>query len=245
MEDVAALDCESLIDQAEGCVLKTCLQCQHAKPLVDFDKTTCTRDARTETCRACRAVVCAKRLKKELHHLALDVEVAWERGKICPGCGLFKEARDFARDACSQDKLQSSCRSCKSQAFKVSNRNVLKEGPRHCRKCNELKPASEFYKARPYVCKVCHIRYQTQRLAIISSSSEFVPVKERKCNSCGKVKSAQHFYKSAQTIDGLHSTCRACHISRAQRQYAANKSRPRQSKNVQAGKCSKPERERS
>jgi hypothetical protein len=82
---------------------KTCIECRRTKALDDFEKVTTSLDNRTEKCRACLTVVKAMRSGKELHHLALSVEEAWDKAKTCSSCGRKKETRDFHRDASAKD----------------------------------------------------------------------------------------------------------------------------------------------
>lgn len=62
---------------------KVCIQCQRAKLACDFQKIKSSTDKRADTCRACLAVVKARRLDEDMGHLSIGVDEAWERAKAC------------------------------------------------------------------------------------------------------------------------------------------------------------------
>jgi hypothetical protein len=101
--------------------VKRCSACGYSKLLVDFEKTKTTKDKRTEVCRACLAVIRARCLSedRDLYHLELAPEEAWERAKICTKCGVRKEIRDFYRKKGSKDGTTARCRSCMSNYNKA------------------------------------------------------------------------------------------------------------------------------
>jgi hypothetical protein len=77
---------------------KRCSVCVYSKLLVDFAETASSKDKRRDACGACSAAKRARRFEgKELYHLELTPEKAWERAKVCSKCGVRIEIRDHIR----------------------------------------------------------------------------------------------------------------------------------------------------
>lgn len=199
-EDGLATDAAKSRPASEPAPTKACTTCEREKLCLDFETTKTSIDGRTDTCRACLAAFYAKRAGKALYHLAWSSEVAWERGKVCPLCGVFKEARDFARNGSRKDKLFNHCRSCHSEKWgrllqerAKRNTNDLPLGTsRQCCDCGKVKLARDFYrnKAYPYRrCKACHNKHVAQWSTQINTSM-CLPRSDKKCVKCGEVKSA-------------------------------------------------------
>jgi hypothetical protein len=206
---------------------------------VDFEKTVTSADERTEACRACLAALKAMRPGSILPswHLKLTPEEAWERAKSCTKCGLVKELRDFARGAGCKDGIRSRCRSCSSRDSVAQSAKVPVDTPQQCSKCNELKPATEYYisKKSPTgldnICKPCKL--ENQRVCYLSlKASKKVPRHEKVCRVCGQTRSVSEFYKDMRSNDGLGYLCKACacaHDKRRRRStYMADDASPRE-----------------
>jgi hypothetical protein len=198
---------------------KKCSLCGYSKPLVDFEDTVSSADKRTEVCRACLAVVKAKRGGgRKLYHLELTPEEAWERAKICNKCGVTKEIRDFGRSERSKDGLKTWCRSCTSNYNKALPPNLPVDSPQRCNRCNKVKAATEYHR-RPtspnglcHICKPCNMEYLKERRMQWKASNVHIQRHEKLCTKCGKVKLTSEFQKKSASIDGLHACCKLCCI---------------------------------
>lgn len=204
---------------ASNCVAKICTQCQRSKSLVDFEMTVATVDGRTDECRACLAVVRAKRARKDLHHLALRVEESWERAKPCTKCGLVKEFRDFSWDAKTKDGTYSYCRACHSSQTLTRRRTVPRrptEEPQQCSACLDVKEADHFYpdigrlNGRKSVRKDCHSKEKVERYHRAKEAPVHTWKATRRCRTCQQEKPRSDFYKHPPSIDGLVDRCIAC-----------------------------------
>lgn len=196
---------------------KECSTCYREKSYLDFERTKTTVDGRTDTCRACLATFRARRAGKLMYHLSWSLELAMERGKVCSKCGVFKEARDFARHSKAKDELSSDCRGCHNKREVRLRQNVPLQTPRQCYRCGEVKLASKFHLKRGYprrLCKACRSVYAAQWRTMIERSSMYLSRDFKKCGICGEVKQADSFYKNKCNTDGLTSSCKECLIRR-------------------------------
>lgn len=196
---------------------KTCIECRHTKALDDFEKTKSSLDNRTEKCRACLAVVKAVRLGKELHHLALSVEEAWDKAKTCSSCGRKKVIRDFYRQAAKKDGLAPKCRACLSRIHdaRPKTRPVL-DIPRRCLYCNMVKLAGEFYLDNKTStglnsgCKSCIKQLRKDRRSRLKPCG--IHRQTKLCTRCGEVKHASSFGIKFESLDGLQLLCKQCRV---------------------------------
>ncbi|KAK9820538.1 hypothetical protein WJX72_011408 [[Myrmecia] bisecta] len=90
-----------------------------------------------------------------------------------------------------------------------------------CRRCNQHKPLSQFYKSKANSdghdgrCKACDAlqcadrRRKKQRV-------EQPTVESKPCRRCGEVKLATEFYRNKTNPDGLYNNCKACFAADAQ-----------------------------
>lgn len=201
---------------------KQCITCHREKLRLDFTTTKTSVDGRADTCRACQAAFHAKRAGRELYHLAWSPELAWERGKVCPLCSVFKEARDFVRSSKGKDELFTHCRSCQSEKGSMYTReraSGLFHGsqtgtPRQCHECKNIKSAPEFYQGHVYLrnCRTCHEKRVAQWRRRIDTSM-CLSRRDKVCSTCGEVKSADQFYRSKYSSDGCHPSCNQCHLA--------------------------------
>jgi hypothetical protein len=86
-------------------------------------------------------------------------------GKYCARCGECKtaSAAEFRRDAPAADSLNSWCRDCSNEAWRLrkaerKERERLRALPGECRQCHEVKPGSAFRsnsKAANGRCSLC------------------------------------------------------------------------------------------
>jgi hypothetical protein len=198
--------------------VKSCNICKYSKPLVDFEKTLTSADERTEACRACMAVLRARRPGSRIFpswHLKLTPEEAWERAKSCTKCGLVKELRDFARDATCKDEISNRCRSCDSRSNGARPARMPVDRPQQCIKCNEVKPATEYHinKKSPTglqnTCKPCFLENRRVRNVSVKASKK-VPRHEKVCTACGQTKSVSEFNKRRTSSDGFGFRCKSC-----------------------------------
>lgn len=201
------------------CVVKPCTHCQRSKPLIDFEKTVTTLDGRTNDCRACLAVIRAKRARKALHHMALSVEESWERAKPCTKCGLVKEFRDFSRHAKGKDGTYGHCRACQSTLMLTRRQLVAHkptEEPQRCRACLEVKEADKFFPdagrltGRQSLCIDCHCKEKVEIYKRVKEAPVHVWKATRRCGTCQQEKPRSSFYKRPLSIDGLTDKCIAC-----------------------------------
>jgi hypothetical protein len=124
--------------------------------------------------------------------LKLTPEEAWERAKSCTKCGLVKELRDFARDPKYKDEIMLHCRSCVSRISGAQPARVPVDTPQQCRKCNKVKPASEYHinKRRPTslenACKPCILESQRIRNMSLKASKK-IPRQDRSARSVAKL----------------------------------------------------------
>jgi hypothetical protein len=198
--------------------VKSCNICRYSKPLVDFEKTVSSEDERTEACRACLAVLRAMRPGSRVSpswNLKLTPEEAWERAKSCTKCRLVKELRDFAVGPQFKDGTRYHCRSCDSRDSRARPAKLPVGTPQQCGKCNEVKPATEYYLngKRPTglnsICKPCFLEYQRVHMARLKASKK-VPRRKKLCTACGQTKSVSEFGKNSRSSDGLLFRCKPC-----------------------------------
>jgi hypothetical protein len=196
--------------------------------LVDFEQTVSSVDERTEKCRACLADVKAARpeSRNAAVHLRLTPEEAWERAKICTGCKINKEIRDSAQNLRTKDGMNYHCRSCKSKKGRVHNLMLPVDTPQQCKRCNEVKPASEYNRNTRSptglhdLCKPCYRRRDKDRYLKLQRSKVFVQRQEKLCTACKRTKPGLAFHKQSKRIDGL------CHICKSKWQ-APSASKPK------------------
>jgi hypothetical protein len=198
---------------------KKCSLCGYSKSLVDFEDTVTSADKRTEACRACLAVVKAKRRgSRKLYHLELTPEEAWERAKICTKCGVKKGIRDFCGNRASKDGTTARCRSCKSNYDKALPGVLPVDTPQQCDKCNKVKPTTEYVRKKKSpnglsnICKPCKREYDKERHTRLQASNVHIERHEKLCTKCGKVKLTSEFPKNSVSVDGLHAWCNLCCI---------------------------------
>jgi|694.fasta_scaffold106228_4 hypothetical protein len=94
-----------------------------------------------------------------------------------------------------------------------------------CRKCGEIKPATDFYPRYHKVnqlektCKTCKALITTQnkknkrnkiQRQPISPILEIPEGKARKCTTCNEVKTLKHFYPSKTAKEGYSTKCAEC-----------------------------------
>jgi hypothetical protein len=198
--------------------VKQCIMCEYSKPLEDFEKTVSSKDKRTEACRACMAVLRARRPGSKIFpswHLKLTPEEAWERAKSCTKCGLVKELRDFGMDAKYKDGIRRRCRSCASRDTGAQAAKVPVDTPQQCIKCNEVKSATEYYPSRTSptglkrMCKACVVEKQRVDREKLKASKP-IPRHKKLCTACGQTQIASKFPNCRTSIDGLGTHCRSC-----------------------------------
>lgn len=196
--------------------LKTCADCQRAKLLVDFEETPRTPDGVQDACRACLAARRLIRLGRELHHLALPIEEAWERAKTCRRCNVTKELRDFPLGS-KKGTLSCYCRHCKCGEGRARQAKVPSDTPQCCKRCNVVKPASDFYrnsKSRSGLvskCIVCMSVERKENYEKYRTSGNYVPRARKVCGPCGEGKDRTEFFERRSTGDGLTGSCKPCH----------------------------------
>jgi hypothetical protein len=221
-EHVGVLECSEgiRVSAIEPIVdaFKRCSACGYSKLLGDFEDTVTTRDKRTEVCRACLAAIRARR-GRELYHLELTPEKAWERAKVCTKCGVRKEFRDFGRNKASKDGTTNQCRSCMSNHNKARPVVLPVDTPQRCNKCNEMKPAADYFVnlKKPTglhkTCKLCEQKYTKERYLRLKQSNVVVQRHDKVCTSCGQLKLTSEFSKNFMSIDGLCHLCKSCDIA--------------------------------
>jgi hypothetical protein len=199
---------------------KTCSQCEYTKPLVDFAKRATSADGHDHVCRACMAVFYAKRRGKELHHLALTPEEAWEQAKFCTKCAVKKEIREFGR---CLEGTQPECRACRSQRQHSTSVPTLISSPGQvCSQCGLQKLAEAFSPnwKRPNglgsMCKSCKSNANRFYRVIFEKAGIHIPREDKFCVRCRKTKAVSAFLRDFASSDGLRSYCRTCHRMKRQ-----------------------------
>jgi hypothetical protein len=222
-------------DAESGRQVKICTKCQYPKLLVDFKESRDSVDKRQEVCRACMATTLAMWNRKELYHLSLTPEEAWQKAKTCSKCSVRKEIRDFRRSPGTKDGTCTQCRSCGSIYDKARPAKKRVDTPRRCNICLKLKPARAFsanshsLDGLCHHCKDCHNKFQNERNARLRDLPLELPERQMKvCTKCGKVRKTADFSKDSQSRDGLNSLCRPCIRARdqARREREAIKASP-------------------
>jgi hypothetical protein len=210
---------------------KRCSVCAYSQLLGDFEDTVTTKDKRTEVCRACLAAVRARRLTgRELYHLELSPEKAWERAKICTKCGVRKEIRDFCRDKASKDGTTTRCRSCMSNYNKALPVVLPVDTPQRCNRCNEMIPAADYrvnsrmFTGRSKTCKLCkHNEHRKRYLRL--KPNVIVQRHDKICTTCGQLKLMSMFSKNLPSSDGLKHHCKSCESAYYSNRYHVRKAR--------------------
>lgn len=162
--------------------------------------------------------------------------------KRCPGCGEVKPRQAFAHNRAQSDGLEIHCRICRraidhtrhmhNKERHLSDPVTVITGEKRCPRCDEVKPASDFYRAmgkRDGVATYCNlcarkvrlVRYR-ERLAL-----EIPDDAVKQCKRCGQTKLAWQFYRLAGTADNLMSACIECNLARQNTVYRDNVMRQR------------------
>jgi hypothetical protein len=212
--------------------VKRCSVCGYSKLLVDFAETASSKDKRRDACRACSAAKRARRFEgRELYHLELTPEKAWERAKICTKCGVRKGLRDFYRHQASKDGIRAQCRSCKSNYEKSLPAVLPVDIPHRCNNCNEIKPAAD-YSVRwrgstglCNICKLCKWERNKERYPILRQSNAIDQRHDKVCTTCGQLKLASEFAKQPRSPDGLACQCKSCQFADYSIRYQQRKAR--------------------
>ncbi|MEM9953991.1 MAG: HNH endonuclease [Chloroflexota bacterium] len=133
--------------------------------------------------------------------------------KHCSRCKQDLPLDAFSRDKSAKDGLSFYCRTCVSERRKLryvpKPRPEYPDGHRNCTKCGEIKPFSEFHKAKngrfglDSVCKPCKSTAKPKPQA--KDGHQF-------CYKCGEEKpfTAEYFRRSSKSKSGLLSLCRVC-----------------------------------
>jgi hypothetical protein len=191
-------------------------------------------DERTETCRACLAALKATRpgSRNAAVHLKLTPEEAWERARICTKCNSLKEIRDFAQNLLTKDGT-ALCRSCISYKYKQSRVRAPMlpvDSPQQCKQCNELKPATEYYRSMTSpsglhgLFKPCYRRRGKDRHLSLVKAKVFVQRQEKLCTTCKRTKPVSAFHKNwSKSIDGLDNMCKDCSRANSKRHWQGAK----------------------
>lgn len=214
---------------AQETQVKTCPECQHPKLLVDFEKTVTSMDGLTDVCRACLAVVRAKSMQKELHHLGISVTEAWERAKACTKCRLTKELRDFPRATKRKDQTDTYCRACISALNAAKPQYVPTDQPLRCSRCEEIKAPSHFstnpriLSGRNGTCRSCHNDLRRRNTQTRRNTQIYLSREAKRCHACGKPKPACEFYVDTGAIDGLRNACGSCVLVAEKKRYEISK----------------------
>jgi hypothetical protein len=136
-------------------------------------------------------------------------------GVLCKGKVL--PIKNFCKNVCSADGYAYSCRTCRIYANnlkredfkKINSDNTFKT----CTKCDEEKVLTDFdlhvgYSfGRNDICKDCR--------HTIRSNTNYEKQTEgtRTCTICILEKDVSEFYKDHHSINGLHASCKKCHIA--------------------------------
>lgn len=213
---------------------KQCLECGRLKLPVDFKSTKTSADGLMDSCRACLAVCSAKRIGRELGHLGVSINEAWERAKTCTHCRCMKEVRDFALDRATKDGLSCWCRGCVAAAKAARPKWEPQDGPQQCRRCKEVKSAGDFNVDKnersglTVFCKACAsqlakgLHSRRRRFA----GQAVAPRVAKRCSICTKMKKAGEFNSSVGSSDGLTAMCKACKSAQELARYRAKRRKP-------------------
>src|ERR1039457_1875679 len=150
--------------------------------------------------------------------------------KICSKCHIALPLTEFNTDNNTKDKLNSSCRKCRSKSQKAhrernkSRDTVVPPGLKVCCTCGLEKPSFQFSKTGSnkdglsYSCKECAAK-NSKKNGEKNKAREIIVIPEyRTCTGCSLIKPGSSFYKSSSEKDGIATCCKECHAIR-QRLY--------------------------
>ena len=149
------------------------------------------------------------------------------RDKKCMDCGDALAAVFFAKGA-------KTCRSCRSDYDRRRSAGHAQYAPvaeRHCGRCHELLPASQFHLRSGHLSGLQHRcrKCTTECMREFGSHNAAVPLPaaalppNKKCAVCNERKPRGAFYKHNLSWDGLRRLCICCHCDRQCARMAAPK----------------------
>ena len=167
---------------------------------------------------------------------------------LCNGCNQLKDIEEgFYRDK-TTGKPMKPCKACRKSQAAVRwraaklNPNPRSTEPKRCRKCDEVKPADDFYSdisssdGLNSYCKECAKldgkRQHQVRLATLNYAPTMEP---KKCTICGVIKPPEEFYRNQRNSSGLVAQCRQC-----EKDYRKTRNFPRQTDPKECTNCGPP-----
>jgi hypothetical protein len=193
-------------------VTKVCSCCKKEKKRSEFGRVSGASDGKASICLECSA--------ERTRRWNYEVELGPSRivDSLCTKCNQIKPVSNFRKNSSRKTGVHQLCKVCEKtqQDAKFARRRLAAEIPitKCCKKCNQVKPSSEFTKdcnsrdGLLYQCKVCFSQ-QNQRRARLRVDKVTIP-SEKKCHTCGKIKSSAEFNRTKHKVDGLQDDCKEC-----------------------------------
>lgn len=158
------------------------------------------------------------------------------QSKLCKSCGETKPmtSEHYFADL-KRGGVQPTCKPCRAAARRAlyhrnivqpreASRELLPEGVKRCRDCDDVKVLAHFFSApecrkgvRPE-CKECTLKHQSLAWRRMNPNKRrqrttpFLPGETKRCGHCGLEKAAnlKEFGENRRTPHGLSSPCREC-----------------------------------
>lgn len=185
---------------------KKCNKCGEEKLLNEYHKNKLNKDGYMNICKVCVLSKNRKVDKPPKNYPPLTITE-----KYCTVCKLVKPVGDFNRCITSKDGLQYACRLCHNARNKLNTQKRYAYHPRTtghylwnengdvthklCPRCNEMKPANEFYSSvgkyagLSTYCKICNSLKNTEYYAV-TAEKQIEASREYRAKHPNEVKSA-------------------------------------------------------
>lgn len=207
---------------------KTCSKCGQEKGKAEFYASKYLSSGLHSQCKRCVRQGQEKKVRCPPENAAPS--------KVCRKCRSEKPAVDFYLNKLVSDGLSTYCRECSQAGMRGSggggedglppprsgaryNVETPTKLEKHCKKCNETKPAEEFYHIKSSSdglasnCKKCAVAIAN---ATRKHYHEEPTVPHKMCKQCGTDKPAEAFYRNRTNADGLFGKCKVCSDQQAE-----------------------------
>lgn len=199
---------------------KLCPTCDQAKPIEAFSRCAARSDGLSYDCRQCRS---ARRLSPVVRQRR---DLAAQGLRQCVRCEETKPAtlEHFRGRSDAPDGIESLCRACRSVTGEATKRRrqLVAEGLRQCRVCDQVKPLSEFRRQgssrRATECSPCHVAAETARAQTPEVHAyRLVYSAEYRADptNAAKIKARSEVNKAIRRGDIVRQPCCECGAKRA------------------------------